>query len=92
MLSVVKIHRALADPKENEEWFFPLLLLWLSIGLQNGETRKIQVGLNLAIIKRTDHHKKLAARLVFQCAPSSVGGRPWQVMTVVTVVVKALHA
>jgi len=39
VLSRAEIQRVLADLKENEKWFYPLFLLWLSTGLRNGEIR-----------------------------------------------------
>ena len=39
VLNRAEIQRVLAYLKENEEWFYPLFLLWLSPGLRNGEIR-----------------------------------------------------
>jgi integrase len=39
VLSATDIQAVLADLKSNEQWFYPLFLLWMSTGLRNGEIR-----------------------------------------------------
>jgi integrase len=39
VLSVEEIGMVLRDMKEQEQWFYPLFLLWLSTGLRNAEIR-----------------------------------------------------
>ena len=39
VLSVEEIGMVLKDMKEQEQWFYPLFLLWLSTGLRNAEIR-----------------------------------------------------
>ena len=39
VLSVEEIQAVLADLQSNESWYYPLFLLWLSMGLRNAEIR-----------------------------------------------------
>lgn len=39
VLSVDEIQAVLSDLENNEAWFYPLFLVWLSTGLRNGEIR-----------------------------------------------------
>lgn len=39
VLSVEEIQAVLADLQTNENWYYPLFLLWLSTGMRNGEIR-----------------------------------------------------
>ena len=39
VLSVEEIGMVLRDMKEQEQWFYPLFLLWMSTGLRNAEIR-----------------------------------------------------
>lgn len=41
VLSKEEIEMVLRDLKQNEAWFYPLFLLWLSTGLRNGELRAL---------------------------------------------------
>ena len=51
VLSSSEIQAVLNDLKSNEEWFYPLFLLWMSTGMRNAEVR----GLTWDCIRWDDH-------------------------------------